>query len=203
MAAGSNNGDDPIVSKRALLAQGFDRVRRSGAYVAGHALDRFVDRFTPRVQRPPGAIGEMEFLLACTRCGECSRACPVNAILVLGERAGVSAGTPYLDVNEHRPCTACHDTPCIPVCPTGALLPIDIRHAVLGTAVIDRDTCLGWNEQTCTRCADACPVSAEAVLVVPDGRVFIDPRACIGCGLCRAACPTRPKSVEIEPPPRY
>lgn len=98
---------------------------------------------------------------------------------------------------------ACADAPCIPACPTGALLPTPILSAVMGTAVIDRDSCLGWNEQRCTRCRDACPAKDDAVLIAPDGRVFIDPRSCIGCGLCRAACPTSPKSIEVEPPPRY
>lgn len=195
--------DDDILSKRALLTAGVDRVRKAGAYVAGAAVDNLVDRFTPRVQRPPGALSEMEFLLACTRCGECVKACPVNAILVLGDRAGLSAGTPFLDVNTHRPCVACADAPCMPACPSGALLVTPVSEFILGTAILDRDTCIAWNGTRCDKCFRACPVRDGAVLIAPDGRVFIDPRACIGCGLCRAACPTRPVSIEIEPPPRF
>jgi MauM/NapG family ferredoxin protein len=198
----SSDRDDPVVSKRMLLSAGVDRFKKASAWAAGMVIDRMVDRFTPHVQRPPGAVGEMEFLLACTRCGDCVRACPVGAIVVLGDRAGLSAGTPYLDVNEHRPCVACADVPCSRSCSAGALLPVQVPEIVLGTAHLERESCLAWNGTPCDRCHVACPVRDDAVVIAPDGRVYIDPRACIGCGLCRAACPTSPKSVEIEPPPR-
>lgn len=194
---------DDILSKRALLGAGVDRVRRAGAYVAGMAVDSLFDRFTPRVQRPPGAIPEVEFLLACTRCGDCVRACPVDAIRLLGDRAGLAAGTPFLDVNEYKPCVACADTPCMTACAPGALRVIPIEQTVMGTAVLDRDTCLAWRGTACDRCHRACPVREDSVLIAPDGRVFIDPRSCIGCGMCRAACPTQPVSIEVEPPSRF
>ena len=77
--------DDARYSKRGFLGLGVRRAKEAAAVGAEFALERFADRFTPRVQRPPGAIAELEFLIACTRCGECVRACPVGAILTLDE----------------------------------------------------------------------------------------------------------------------
>lgn len=191
------------LSKRDLLRRGGERLRQSGALVIDYAADRFVDRFTPRVQRPPGAIPEFEFLIACTRCGACVDACPVGAIRTLSDEAGLSSGTPFLDVNNLRPCVVCDDAPCMPACPVGALEVMDMGDAVMGTAVLDRANCLAWGGGTCERCIDACPYPDDAILADEEGRVYIDARQCIGCGLCRAACPTHPKSITILPPPRY
>jgi ferredoxin-type protein NapG len=88
-------------------------------------------------------------------------------------------------------------------CEPGALQVIPITQAVMGTAILDRDTCAAWRGTPCDKCYRACPVREDTVLIAPDGRVFIDPRTCIGCGMCRAACPTNPVSIEIEPPSRF
>ena len=195
--------DAPIYSKRGLLRLGLSRAKQAAASGAELALERAANRFTPRVQRPPGALSELEFLVACTRCSECVDACPVGAILTLDGGAGVSAGTPFLDVNKVRPCVACEDAPCMPACPSGALRVIDIRDAVMGTAEVDRETCIEWLGGTCERCLKACPYPGDALLVDEEGRPYIDPRTCIGCGMCVAACPTAPSSIEVVPPTRF
>lgn len=197
-----SDDQDPI-SKRDLLRLGARRAGEAGAFVAEMAMDSVVDRFAPHVQRPPGAVNEVQFLLDCTRCGECVRACPTGAILVLDDHAGVAAGTPFLDVNSHKPCVACAHVPCAPACPTGALSRVRIEDAVLGTAEIDRDLCRPWNGKACDRCHVACPVRDTAMVIDEEGRPYIDPRHCIGCGMCRWACPTNPKAVKVRPPPRF
>lgn len=188
------------LSRKEVLKQGMDRMLQSGAAVAGLALDEAAGRFLPRVQRPPGALPAMEFLLACTRCDACIRACPPGAILKLGDGAGIAAGTPFLSVVDHKPCTACEDIPCVYACPTGALQVLPIEDAWMGTAVLDRDTCRAWNDEYCISCLRICPVGEAAILADDEGRVYIDARGCIGCGLCVVVCPTRPKSIDVEPP---
>ncbi len=195
--------DETLLSKRGLLGLGVSRAGEAGAAALEFALENVADRFTPRVQRPPGALSEFEFLFACTRCGECITACPPGALLKLGERAGAAAGTPFLEVNELRPCVACEDVPCIHACDEGALRLIDIADAVMGMADIDRETCRPWIGNACDRCYNACPFPGDAIICDEEGRPYIDPRHCIGCGMCRAACPTPKRSIRIQPPARF
>jgi MauM/NapG family ferredoxin protein len=183
-----------------LLRMGWKRAKDSGAVVASMALERTAQRFTPKVQRPPGALPEIDFLMACTRCGDCIDACPPGAIIKLGDRAGLAAGTPFLNVNDYRPCTACKTVPCADACPTDALLPVDIEDAWLGTAWIDRDTCIAWNDEddACDKCYRACPFREDAILYDKDGKMYVDANHCIGCGICVVACPTKPKSIQVD-----
>ncbi len=198
----SDRDDNPSLSRKELLRAGAFRAKQGGAYVAELALERLLDRVTPHVQRPPGALPEIEFLVACTRCGECSTACPPGAILTLDHRAGAASGTPFLDVNRHRPCVLCTDAPCMPACPTGALQVIPVHDAVMGTAKVARDQCTAWLGESCVRCSIVCPLKSAAIVVDTEGRPWVDPRGCTGCGLCVAVCPTTPKSIEVEAAPR-
>ena len=77
--------------------------------------ERFIQR---RYVRPPGAIPEIGFLAACSRCGECAAACPVSAIKYVDAKGGLAAGTPYLEPDRIA-CIACDDMPCAASCPTG------------------------------------------------------------------------------------
>lgn len=192
--------ENVALSRKEALRMGVDSAKRSGAMLAAYAMEDIAGRFVPKVVRPPGALPALEFLLACTRCDACIRACPPGALLRLGEGAGVAAGTPFLSVMDHKPCTACQDVPCASACPTGAIVPGPIEDAWMGTAVLDRDTCRAWDGQSCSSCVRICPVKETAMFVDDGGRVYIDARGCIGCGLCYVVCPTRPRSIKIEPP---
>ena len=77
--------------------------------------------------RPPGAIGEREFLAACIRCGQCVRDCPFDTLKLAGLEDDIATGTPWFSARE-IPCEMCEDIPCVVACPTGALDPslIDI-----------------------------------------------------------------------------
>ncbi len=89
--------------------------------VVKHA-DAKVNKAAQRWIRPPYAINELDFLLACTRCGDCIPACPHQVIFPLSARVGVKAmGTPALDLL-NKGCHLCSDWPCVQACPEGALL---------------------------------------------------------------------------------
>ncbi len=60
----------------------------------------------------------------------------------------------------------------------------------LGAAEVDLDNCNG-----CTRCADDCPYNAVNMVPRTDRQPFdqearVNPKLCVSCGICVAACPT-------------
>lgn len=154
--------------------------------------------------RPPGAVGETEFLALCIRCGQCVEACPpeYDTLHLVDDRAGVELGSPFVD-SRNRPChlcANCDELRCIDVCPTGALSPVDGRASVhMGTAVIDRERCLAYNRVICRACWHACPFPDDAIVFDSMLRPVVVEDACVGCGLCDHACPTEVSSIPIRP----
>lgn len=57
--------------------------------------------------------------------------------------------------------------------------------------VVIADACLNTRHRSagCRRCVDVCPT--DAVVVVDDRGLHLDPGACVGCGACTARCPTQ------------
>src|SRR5262245_7572203 len=102
------------LDRRAFFSEGFRRVFGK----ASEVIDRKLSA-SPHI-RPPGALPEAAFLAACTRCGECTAACPVHAIRPLGTQFGLASGTPALEVSVVA-CIVCEDMPCAKSCPTDAL----------------------------------------------------------------------------------
>ena len=153
-----------------------------------------------RYQRPPGALPEVGFLAACTRCGLCAEPCPPKAIRLATSDAGLAAGTPYLDANI-QPCTVCPDMPCVKACPTGALtLPsAGWTGYRLATLELISERCVTFKGKTCRVCADACPVGDSALAMDEDGHPVIKVEGCVGCGVCVRACITSPSSYQLTP----
>ncbi len=167
-----------------------------------------------RLLRPPGSLGETDFLSRCIRCGECMKACPNNALQPTLDQAGLEGlWTPTLvpRIGYCEPsCTLCSE-----VCPTGAIWQItpadkgwveataEQKQPIrLGTAFYDRGRCLPWAMATdCIVCEEWCPVSPKAIyveeaqVVDSSGNVKslkqprVDPSRCVGCGACEYACP--------------
>lgn len=180
----------------------------------GFAADR-----NERLLRPPGSLGEGDFLDRCLRCGACMRACPNNALQPAISEAGLEGlWTPVVvpHVGYCEPsCVLCSE-----VCPTGAIWEIspqekgwigglskDARPVRLGTAFYDHGRCLPWAMAVeCIVCQEWCPTSPKAIYLeeveVSDSagnrktvkRPYVDPAQCVGCGCCEFACvlPDRP-----------
>ena len=169
----------------------------------GDWLERLVAQTEQRVIsrryfRPPGALPEMGFLAACTRCGACIDACPPHALVKVPADGGLAAGTPYLDPSI-EPCIACATMPCAAACPTPALTLPEQRWTGyrLGMLELHPERCLTFRGSSCRLCADACPVGSAALAVDAAGHPVLRWEGCVGCGVCVHVCPTTPSSFEL------
>jgi ferredoxin-type protein NapG len=145
--------------------------------------------------RPPGALDEPMFLAKCSRCGDCVRACPADAIKIVPD---VGNGAPFIDANI-APCVVCTTLECMMVCPTGALEPTPIKFIDMGTARWRPETCVRTRGEDCRICVDECPIGEVAISLDAEGSVRVHENGCVGCGVCQHRCPTSPKSIVVEP----
>ena len=153
--------------------------------------------------RPPFAVDELDFLLACTRCDKCIEACPHEVLFKLPARQGLQVtGTPAMDLL-NRGCHLCQDWPCVEACEPDALKRPERGNgdaparAKLARVEIDQATCLPYSGPECGACAHACPVPGALEW---DGgvRPVINQESCTGCALCREACIVEPKAIQVS-----
>ncbi len=185
------------MNRRDLFKQAATKVARLAVKEASMRATVHATRWI----RPPYALDELEFLLACTRCGECTHACPHEVIFPLSARLGAQvAATPALDLLDHG-CRLCDDWPCVNACKSGALeLPeANDGEAIppprLATAAVNTVTCLAYLGPECGACASSCP--CPGAMIWEQEKPRIDPETCTGCGMCREACIVEPKAIEI------
>lgn len=180
-----------LVSRRALL----------GSAAAGGLALLMPDaaKALPRraLVRPPGALPEEDFVSTCILCQECVRVCPTSGLQPALLEAGVGAvGTPYLAPRKGG-CLLNRSCPnlCAQVCPVDAIQPIDQSKMRVGLARVDRDRCLAWAQGAkCLVCVEACPTDAATP---HQGRVFVNPDKCSGCGICEEACPVVDSAIHV------
>ena len=148
---------------------------------------------------PPGGSSIDNFNDKCTACNLCVVACPSDvlqpAFFEYGLKGLMQPRMDYWKGYCNFECFRCMD-----VCPTGALLPIELETKKLTQLVIAtfiKDNCIVHTEKTdCGACSEHCPT--KAVKMVPyeeDDRLVIpemEDEICIGCGACEYACPTIP-----------
>lgn len=153
-----------------------------------------------RYLRPPGALPEVAFLAACTRCGECLPVCPPGALRKVPGSGGLAAGTPFIDP-AIQGCIACPDMPCAAACPTDALtVPAGGWDGErLGLLEFFPERCVTFVGTACRACADACPVGPRALAMDEAGHPVLRHEGCIGCGVCVRACITYPSSWKLTP----
>ncbi len=163
--------------------------------------------------RPPGSVEENEFLKRCIKCDQCIRVCPTNVLQPAMLQTGLEGiWTPIMNMRTgycQLNCTLCGQ-----VCPTGAIQRISIEEKLgvakenqgkpikVGTAFYDRGRCLPWAMDTpCVVCEEVCPTTPKAIYTrevtttdrygkpVTLKQPYVDPRQCIGCGICEHECP--------------
>ena len=135
--------------------------------------------------RPPWSVPEAMFADACTRCGDCLKACPTGLL-----RPG-DGGFPAADFSAAA-CTFCGE--CAAACGSGAIAR-DRPGAPWSYTVVIGDACLARRRVECRVCGEACQAhDACALRFRPAvGGVYlpeVDEAACTGCGACLALCPT-------------
>lgn len=186
---------DAAVSRREFVTGGF--LRAFAAAAASPAPGQERRHATAPLLRPPGAVAEGAFLAGCTRCGDCVRACPHQAIILAPGRLRAAAGTPMIDPAQ-QPCLMCLDTPCITAC-APQVLRREATAAVpgIGTARISTVDCLAHQGTTCTTCSERCPV--EGAIILTRGRPQVAADACTGCGICHHVCPAPRNAVLVMP----
>lgn len=186
------------MDRRAFFQQA---LRKGGEKVVNYA-DGQAGRQAARWVRPPFALDELEFLMACTRCSDCFDACPQKVIFPLSARLGVKViGTPALDLL-NKSCLLCEDWPCVSACEPQALrLPVSDDGDPpplprMAMAWIDTARCLPYSGPECGACASSCPVpgALEWALEKP----HINQALCTGCALCREACIVEPKAINVS-----
>lgn len=196
------NPDSPRPSRREFLRRWWSRsepARRPSPAAAPPGPDPARPQRVPRalplpIHRPPGAVPEAAFLAGCTRCSDCIRACPVNAIILAPPRFRHAAGTPMIDPYSSA-CVMCADTPCIAACEPGVLR--RDRPLKMGVAYIERGACLAYTGTICTVCSERCPV--PGAIQLSGGKPLIHAETCTGCGVCAFVCPAPANAVVLMP----
>jgi ferredoxin len=215
----------PDLSRRGILAAAFTGLLALPAFrLTGISIR------DNNLVRPPGAIGEKEFIKRCLKCGQCMKLCPTNVIQPAGLESGLeNLWTPVM--NNRVGTSGCqHDcVACGYICPTSAIRPLTLAEKLgkgdfsgegpvkIGTAYVDRSKCLPWAfGMPCLVCQENCPVSPKAISARPaivlakqgsqpqtDTELlqpYVDAKLCIGCGICQHECPVGSKGAIIVTP---
>ncbi len=171
------------------------------------------------VVRPPGALGEDDFLSRCIRCQRCADACPNRCITAFSEASGKQfslvpgpgqEGTPVI-FPRRQACNLCasegaaETLRCTDACPTGALRVVPKEReaiqasVVMGHAVVDENLCYSYTGSSCGVCVRACPFERDALRSGFFERPEVTADRCVGCGLCERSCVRYPQAITVVP----
>lgn len=202
------NEEDDKLDRRAFFTLGMKKTAKAAVDLAQNRVEQRARHFI----RPPFAIDELDFLIKCTRCEACIKACPQEIIFPLTARLGIEVlSTPALDLMSNA-CLLCKDWPCVQACEGNALLspqPMEdgkeeASAPRLAMASIDPEHCLPYSGPECGACHSACPIPGAINWDMT--RPKINEVLCSGCAQCREACITMPKAITInatKPPTQF
>lgn len=150
------------------------------------------------VLRMPGAQDESAFLARCNRCLACARACPTGCLKPMGIDSGFQKlSTPRFVPREAGCIFEQCEQACQRVCPAGAIDALKPDEVFIGTAKVNKQTCLGWRGKSCIVCVERCRFNA---IEVSGLRPRVIEEKCTGCGACEETCPTQQASIKVFPP---
>ena len=140
------------------------------------------------VVRLPWLKADLEFTEQCTRCGDCTTACP-EQIIIVGD-----GGFPEIDFSVSE-CNFCKE--CVNHCKED-LFDLNQAQAWANKAVVS-DSCLNIESVYCRSCAESCESEALAFNFI--NTTFVSPDVvlddCNGCGACVSSCPV--KAITVRP----
>ena len=211
IASQGGQGGNPLAEgRRNFLSMGIAVVAGSLVARAQNGVDgglaEIEDKQKPERQTPltpPGSKNWNNFTRRCIACELCISECPSGILKPSTEFKTFMQ--PVMDYTNGYCRPECNK--CSQVCPTGAILPLDLPEKVstqIGKAVWIEHSCIigmeieGEEIKKCGNCARHCPNGAIEMMAKdpddPDSLKFpvINPERCIGCGACEYVCPARP-----------
>ncbi|MDH5391751.1 MAG: hypothetical protein OEY11_01070 [Gammaproteobacteria bacterium] len=199
------------MDRRSFFTRGAGKVAKA---VTEHSAEK-ARKEAVRWIRPPFALDELDFLLACTRCDACIEACTFDIIFPLSAKLGAKViATPAMDLLT-KGCQLCEGWPCVNACEANALkLPDQLlkKHELsetnargeqykerylpkLANIVINKETCLPYSGPECGACR-ICPV--DGAMHWNREKPEINQSLCTGCALCRESCIVEPKAILVQ-----
>lgn len=175
------------MGRRQFLIKSGSFILLALAFRAGLTYTKRVGQKFKKAILPAGAGSTKEFANHCLNCNLCVKNCPMKII----KKANAEFPVVHLDYSNSHCDYNCHK--CSEVCPSGALKPLTLeqkQHTKLGTAHIDRATCV-----KCGLCVMECPRKAISKDAGKHPVVHAD--ECIGCGACQNACPVG--AIKVSP----
>jgi len=163
------------------------------AFLRGAYLTREGRNEEAKRQKPLGPVPPWHQGLALeSHCVDCTQPCIASCepgIIKIHPQSHDYASIPYLDFTSSG-CTFCGA--CVEACP----IEIETGNNAtprIGTLVLNRSSCIAWQDIICMSCSNACEY--KAITTMHQRRPQIVTSNCTGCGKCVSVCPVNAMGV--------